>query len=74
MNQPRTREQVLELVQQRTMTNVKTLAAVLGTGSNSIYGEIKAGTWTGTRVLRIGKNILIPTADILALIEGGDAA
>ena len=67
---PMSREQVLQLAQDRTMTNVSNLARAIGSGSNRIYTAIERGEWTATRVFRIGRRILIPTADIVALIEG----
>jgi hypothetical protein len=66
---PLTRDEVSELAQNRTTTNVETLARSIGTGKNIIYEAIARGEWTATRVLRVGHCILIPTADILKLIE-----
>lgn len=62
---PWTREQVLAHCRQRTLTNVENLSAITGIGQNAIYDDIARGTWTATRVLRVGRLIKIPTADIL---------
>lgn len=70
MMAPMSREQVRQLAQERTMTSVVTLGRAIGTGSNKIYDDIAQGRWTATRVIRIGRKILIPTADIVALVEG----
>ena len=68
---PLTREQVYELAKERTTTNVENLARAIGIGQNSIYEAIADGSWTQTRVLRVNRRILIPTADIVRLIEAG---
>jgi excisionase family DNA binding protein len=67
----KSRDQVREDAQRQTMTNVENLAKAIGVGKNSIYDAIARGDWTATRVLRVGRRILIPTADILALVSPG---
>lgn len=42
-------------------------ADLLGIGRSSAYQAVKAGTWP-TRVLRIGRTIRIPSAEVLALL------
>ncbi len=42
-------------------------ARLLGIGRSSAYQAVKAGTWP-TRVLRIGRTIRIPAAEVLALL------
>jgi RIO-like serine/threonine protein kinase len=70
---PMTRDEVLALARERTTTTVQQLARAIGAGQNSIYDAIARDQWTATRVLRVGRKILIPTADIVALVSG-DAA
>ena len=70
MNPCMTRDEVRALARSQTMTNVENLGRAIGAGTNSIYEAIARDEWTATRVLRIGRKILIPTQDILALTEG----
>jgi hypothetical protein len=49
-------------------TVIPTVAEIIGVSEWSIYEQIRRGTWTHTRVLRIGRVIRIPTADIVALL------
>jgi excisionase family DNA binding protein len=42
-------------------------AGLLGIGRSSAYHAVKTQTWP-TRVLRVGRSIRIPTADVLALL------
>jgi excisionase family DNA binding protein len=42
-------------------------ARLLGIGRSSDYQAVKAGTWP-TRVLRVGRTIRIPCAEVLALL------
>lgn len=55
--------------------NVPTAARLLGVGSNTAYELIKRGEWP-TRVLHLGKKILIPVADLAELlgVPPGDLA
>jgi excisionase family DNA binding protein len=45
-------------------------ASLLGIGRSSAYQAVKSGVWP-TRVLRIGRTIRIPSADVLALLGIG---
>ena len=45
-------------------------ARLLGIGRSSAYQAVKSGTWP-TRVLRIGRTIRIPSAEVLALLGIG---
>lgn len=67
---PLSRAQLKVLAEQQTMTSVENLARALSSGTHVIYRAIRNGEWTATRVLRIGRHIKIPTADILALVDG----
>ena len=72
--QPMSRAEVLALAQRQTTTNVEHLARAIGCGTNTIYDLIARDQWTDTRVLRIGRKILIPTADIVGLVGGPTAS
>jgi excisionase family DNA binding protein len=55
-----------------------TAARVLGVGRSSAYELVKTGEWP-TRVLRLGRLIRVPTAELLAYVgvtpdEGAGAA
>lgn len=63
-----TSAEVVELHRLQPMTNVETLARALGISPNSIYDMIRREAWTATRVLRVGRSIKIPTADILVTL------
>lgn len=65
---PLTRDEVLALAQARATTNVENLARAMGCGIQGVYEAIAHGTWTATRVLRVGNRILIPTQDICDLL------
>ena len=54
------------------ITDVPTTAAILRASAWSVYEEIRRGTWTLTRVLRIGRKIKIPTHDLIALLYAPD--
>jgi excisionase family DNA binding protein len=45
-------------------------ARLLGIGRSSAYQAVKSGAWP-TRVLRIGRTIRIPCAEVLALLGIG---
>lgn len=49
-------------------TNVPTTASVLGVNEWTVYDAIKRDEWTITRVLRLGRRILIPTHDLIAAL------
>jgi hypothetical protein len=49
-------------------TNVETTASVLDCSDWLIYEQIRRGTWTLTRVLRLGRKIKIPTHDLVTLL------
>lgn len=50
------------------LTNVPTTAAILGVHPEMVYNAIRGGTWTTTRVLRLGRKIKIPTLDLIRLL------
>lgn len=50
----------------RVLTVVQA-AALLGVGRSSAYQAVKTGEWP-TRVLRVGRCIRIPTAEVLRLL------
>ncbi|MGP7814331.1 hypothetical protein [Glutamicibacter soli] len=47
--------------------SVKDLSGLLGTGINQTYAAVNAGIYPA---IRQGKRILIPTAPIVAMLEG----
>jgi hypothetical protein len=49
-------------------TNVSTAAAIVDVNAETVYTAIRNGTWTATRVLRIGRVIKIPTLDLIRLL------
>lgn len=49
-------------------TDVPTTASVFGVDRETVYSQIRRGEWTVTRVLRLGRKILIPTRDLIALL------
>jgi excisionase family DNA binding protein len=53
--------------------SVGTAAEILGIGRSKAYEAVATGTWP-TRVIRIGRCIRIPTADVLALVGLGTAS
>lgn len=50
------------------VTDVPTLAAILGVHRDTVYSQIRRGEWTATRVLTLGRKIKIPTRDLIALL------
>lgn len=50
------------------VTDVPTLASILGVHSDTVYAQIRRGEWTATRVLALGRKIRIPTRDVIALL------
>ena len=56
-----------------TTVDLRTASAFLGVGSTLGYQMVKDGTWP-TRVLRMGRLIRIPTADLINLLDasGGE--
>lgn len=54
-------------------TNVPTAAAIVDVNSETVYAAIRNGTWTTTRVLRIGRVIKIPTLDLIRLLYAPEA-
>jgi excisionase family DNA binding protein len=50
------------------VTDVPTLAAILGVHKDTVYAAIRRGEWTATRVLALGRKIKIPTRDLIALL------
>ncbi|HEY3713874.1 MAG TPA: hypothetical protein VGL39_05040 [Jatrophihabitantaceae bacterium] len=65
-------EELRALAESTTTTNVPTASRFLGIGANLGYELVARGEWP-TRVLRLGKKIRIPTADLLALLEPSEA-
>lgn len=49
-------------------TDVPTTAAIFDVGEETVYAQIRRGEWTATRVLRLGRQIRIPTRDLLELL------
>ncbi|ADP84417.1 hypothetical protein [Pseudofrankia inefficax] len=49
-------------------TDVPHTAQITGFAESSIYDAIRTGTWTLTRVLKVGRRIRIPTHDLIALL------
>ena len=50
------------------VTDVPTLAAILGVHKDTVYAAIRRGEWTATRVLALGRKLKIPTRDLIALL------
>lgn len=46
------------------------LASILGVDKDTVYDSIRRGDWTMTRVLRLGRRIKIPTADVVTYLFG----
>ncbi|MCX4858942.1 helix-turn-helix domain-containing protein [Streptomyces canus] len=49
-------------------TDVPTVASIFGVNKDTVYGQIRRGEWTATRVLTLGRKIKIPTRDLVALL------
>jgi hypothetical protein len=62
---PGTAEALQELARRSATTDVPTAAQFYGVGANKAYDLVARGEWP-TRVLRMGKKIRIPVADIAA--------
>lgn len=56
------------------ITDVPTVASIFGVHSDTVYGAIRRGEWTATRVLTLGRKIKIPTRDIVALLYAPEPA
>jgi predicted DNA-binding transcriptional regulator AlpA len=60
-----------------TVSLYPTAAGILGVGRSSAYEMVRTGEWP-TRVLRLGKLIKVPTAELLAYVgvtdDGPEAA
>lgn len=56
------------------VTDVPTLAAILGVHKDTVYAAIRRGEWTATRVLTLGRKIKIPTRDLIALLYESEPA
>jgi hypothetical protein len=54
-------------------TNVPTTAAILGVDADTVYSAIRRNEWTATRVLRLGRRILVPTLDLIRLLYAPEA-
>lgn len=50
------------------VTDVRTVAQILGVDDETVYAAIRRGEWDTTRVLRVGRVIRIPTRDIVAAL------
>lgn len=59
------RERIAEL---GPVTDVPTAASVLGVSDWTLYEMIRRRKWDQTRVLRLGRQIRIPTEDLIALL------
>lgn len=70
MAAPWTREAVEAL---GPTTDVPTAAAIFGVNPDTVYGAIRRGEWTATRVLRLGRVIKIPTLDLITLLYAPEA-
>ncbi|MFI0139620.1 helix-turn-helix domain-containing protein [Streptomyces luteogriseus] len=55
------------------ITDVPTVAAIFDVNKDTVYGQIRRGEWTATRVLPLGRKIKIPTRDLVALLYGSEA-
>ncbi|MDX3354167.1 DNA-binding protein [Streptomyces sp. ME01-24h] len=55
-------------------TDVPTTAAIIGVDSDTVYGMIRRGEWTMTRVLRLGRRIKLPTRDLIAYLYEPETA
>jgi hypothetical protein len=55
-------------------TTVPVATSILGVNAETGYAAIRNGTWTATRVLRIGRVIKIPTLDLVRLLFDPAAA
>ncbi|MBC9729991.1 DNA-binding protein [Streptomyces sp. TRM68367] len=53
-------------------TDVPTVADVVGVDPDTVYGQIRRGEWTMTRILRLGRRIKIPTRDIITYLYGSE--
>lgn len=60
-----------ELARLPAVLTVPQAAAVLGIGRSHAYEAVKAGAWP-TSVIRVGRCIRIPAAEILHLLGAGD--
>jgi len=67
--------ELVALARGSTTTDLPTAGRALGLGANASYDLVKSGAWP-TRVLRLGRKIRIPTADLLELlgIDAGEAS
>lgn len=54
------------------VTDVPTVAAIVGVDSDTVYAQIRRGEWTMTRVLRLGRKIKIPTRDLVTYLFAAD--
>lgn len=60
----------LDELRARPTLTVTEAAQLLGIGRNTAYSAVQRGELPS---LRIGGRVLIPTARLIALLEGGDA-
>lgn len=58
---------LMALARERTTVDVPCAAPFFGIGTNKAYELIQSGEWP-TRVLRLGKKIRIPVADLAAVL------
>lgn len=61
--------EIMELLANPTLT-VAQAARVLGIGRNQAYEAVQTGQLPS---IRIGSRILVPTAQLLSILQGGDA-
>lgn len=59
--------EILALAKSTPTTNIPTACAVLGIGANLGYDLASRGEFP-VRVLRLGRRLLVPTADLLAVL------
>lgn len=55
-------------------TDVPTAASVFGCSEWTLYEQIRQGRYALTRVLRLGRRLLIPTNDLITLLYGAGPA
>jgi hypothetical protein len=62
-----TTAEIVALAKSTPMTNIPTASAALGIGANLGYDLVARGEFP-VRVLRLGRKLLVPTADLLAVL------
>jgi len=62
-----------ELTRLPAALTVSQAAAVLGIGRTHAYEAVRSGTWP-TSVIRVGRCVRIPAAEVVRLLSGGGVA